>query len=134
VGVASVAGVVEQDVRVEVAPGELAHERVGARAAALAGALLERARRDAPEVQVRRELGGPAREPVVALVVAIEALAQPRGHPLAARPLAGRERVRRLRLGCRGQAADREARGEFEPPRGVVDLAARRLLPRAGRR
>ena len=56
VGVAGVAGVVEQHVRVEVAPGELAHERVRARAAALARALLEAARRDAPEVQVRRQL------------------------------------------------------------------------------
>ena len=72
VGVARVARVVEQDVGVEVAPRELAHERVGARAAALARALLELARGDAAEVQVGRELGGAAREPVVALVVVLE--------------------------------------------------------------
>ena len=60
----------------------------------VAGALLELARRDAAEVQVGRQLGGPAREHVVALLVALEARAQPGAHPLPPGRLARRHGVR----------------------------------------
>ena len=116
--------------RVEVAPGELAHERVGARAAALAGALLELARRDAAEMQVGRELGGAAGEQVVALVVALEAGAQPREHRARGRPARPAERVA-PRARARRAAADREAGGEARAaaarrgPRGAAPAPTR---------
>ena len=68
-GVVGVAGVVEQHVGVEVAPRELAAE-LGRPLARAGRPLLELARGDAAEVQVGRELGGAALEPVVAVGVA----------------------------------------------------------------
>ena len=51
--------------------------------------------------------------------------------PLAPGALARRDRVARLRLGRRGQAAGGDAGGEGELPRRAVDVAARHLLPGA---
>ena len=137
--VARVAGVGEQHVRVEVAPAQLAHELGRALAGAgVAGALLELARRDAPEVQVRRELRRAALEPVVQVRVVLDAVAQPRVHALAARGLARRERVGHVggqadRVGRR-DLAGAHARRQRQRARRPVDLAPVEPLPRARER
>jgi hypothetical protein len=127
VGAACVGGVVKQDVRVEVAPRQLAGERL---AAALERARLELARRDAAEVQVGRQLRRAAGEVVVALLVAAEAVGEPAVGPLARRALAGREGLARLRLRRGGQAPGGQPAREVQGARRAVDLAARQLLPR----
>ena len=73
---------VQKDVGVEVAPGELAHERV---AAGGRGAVGQRERADGAPAQVRAQLGGAAAEVVVAVGV-------PRRRPIE-EALGGRARV-----------------------------------------
>ena len=124
-----VAGVVQQHVRVEVAPRELAHERRRALAALGPRALLDLARRDAAEVQVGRQLRRPAGEQVVALGVAIDPVGEPAAQPLARGGLAGRERLgglgpravrdrtrRRARRAPRARAARRGPRAAAAAP------------------
>ena len=73
----------------------------------------------------------PAREPVVALLVALEAVGEPARRALARRVLAGREGVGRLRPGRRREAADGESARKAQRARGPMDLAALELLPRS---
>ena len=94
-------GARREQLRVEVAPAELAHERLGALPAARALGQLER--RQAAEVQVRTQpRGAVGGEIVVQLVVGGEAACQPARHP---------------------------ARPSDSPPRGSSDEVAPRTRP-----
>ena len=121
--VARVGRVVEQDVGIEVAPGELAGERVVA-----TRLLLQFARGDAAEVQVWRERRRAAGQPVVVGRVAVDAVAQPRVHSRTAGLLAAR-----AGLDLR-QLADAQVRGHRDLARRAVDIPARQLLPGAPER
>lgn len=61
-------------------------------------ALLELARRDAAEVQVRREHRRPASEVVVALAVVVDQTGEELLHPRPSRVLAGRQRRGQVEL------------------------------------
>ena len=131
-----VARVVQEHVRVEVAPRELADEGRRAVAVLLARPRLELAHRDAAEVDVRGELRGAARQSVVAVGVGRETVVQEGVHarrgPPARRPASGRAaRARARRRPARGSRRAR-ARGPRQRPRGAEHLAARDLGVPAG--
>jgi hypothetical protein len=130
-----VAGKVEQDVVMEVAPAQLAPERL--RPLPAARSCLGLARRDAAEVQVRRQPRGPvavqriADARVLGRVAGQEPLQPPAPLRLSARRwlihlLLEAERRERRDLALREPRRQRR-----QPPRGSDDLAPRLLLPGA---
>ena len=128
-----------EDLRVEVPPAELAHERL---AAALLRTHGERARRDAAEVQVGREprgrVGGD--RVVAAGAVAVEVRAQPGAGSLDARALAASAPVpsslgarHRARLDAGRQANRRSASARASPAAPATRRGGRARRPGSGR-
>ena len=115
---------------VEVAPAELADERLGALALERAGDHL--AGRDAAEVEIGREPGGRVGGEVVReLAVAREPVVEPRLEPPPAGGLAARRQLGRERavdeVAEQRQPPGREAVRQGEPLGGGQQIAARLL-------
>ena len=119
--------------REEIAPAELAAVLGRTRALPAAGLGLELERGEAAEMQVGREPGGPAREAVMVLGVAGEAVAKPLTHRPPRGALPGIDetarRIRRpQRSECR-QPAARNTGGNRKRVGGCLERAARSPEP-----
>jgi hypothetical protein len=131
----SVAREVQQHVMVEIAPAELAAKRLGAGAAGQAP--LDLTRREAAEVQVRREARGRVlAELVASLPVAADVVREKARQPLARRALAPGGRVRDLLLQAerperRDAPLGHARRQGRQLARSVEHLAPAFALPRA---
>ena len=118
---------------VEVAPAQLPHPRLRPAAAALAGALLALARRQAAPAQVRRQDARAARGDVVAARVVLDRPGE-EGRQRAARRLLARLDDRVAHVGAEPEPVERRAAARRRAPPAAPAWRAAHAPRRGGRR